>query len=47
MGDLANCTKGVNVRDNLLHGITIWRLRKEKMSGEGNHENKKIKKRPT
>jgi hypothetical protein len=28
------CTKGVNVRDDLLHSITVWRLRKEETSGK-------------
>jgi hypothetical protein len=41
------CTKGVHVRDNLLYGITIWRLRKEKMLGKENHKHKKRKKRST
>jgi hypothetical protein len=41
------CTKGINIQNNFLHGITIWGLRKEKMSREGNSENKKIKKKRT
>jgi hypothetical protein len=37
------CAKGVDVRDNLLHSITIWRLRKEETSGKRNYENEEKK----
>jgi hypothetical protein len=47
MGVQPICTKGVNVRDDLLHDITIWRLRKGENVRLGNHENKGREEEPT